>query len=86
MWNVLHAGDGELRVAPGLFRSIAHMTDDAWVMRSASEFSWRTIDAVCGLAGWTTTGIAGTTIPGTAGAWRHDVLTGQQPWNTQAAR
>ncbi len=86
MWTLVKFGEKDAKVAPGLFRSIAHMTDEAWAMKAgAREFGWRVISTTCGQVSWTTTGIAGTTIPGTISTWRHDFLTGRQPWNQPAA-
>jgi len=68
-----------------MFRSIAHMTDEAWAMKAGvKEFSWRVISTVGGQVSWTATGIAGTTVPGTVRTWRDDLLTGKQPWNAPA--
>lgn len=86
MWTLVKFGGKEAKVAPGLFRNIAHMTDDAWAIKAgAEECGWRVISTVCGQVSWTSTGIADTTIPGTIGTWRHDFLTGKQPWNQPAA-
>jgi hypothetical protein len=86
MWKVIKVGVKEVKVAPGLFRSIAHMNDEAWAMKGGvKEFGWRVIDTVCGQVNWTTTGIAATTIPGTIGTWYRDFLTGKQPWSQPAS-